>query len=152
MPTNALTSEDYKVKKILNTLFPEGWSFFTRSPQEEIADLYKIEKSQLHKLTIANGEPRNLFGMSRMSRRIGMELSIIAAGIPDSSWIEADQLNINLVIKEAYNLKCNNVSVKNLSNDEYLIAVYKKAPWTYARHPENFKMKYKLAKVKLEKQ
>lgn len=99
------------------------------------------------KLSAANGAPGNYFGLSRLSRKTGMELSLLANQIPDSAW------------KSTYNLyEVNDLKVHRITNTEnidllekgtYVIATYPPVPWSYARYPDHYKTKYKLAKIEI---
>ncbi|GAA0553438.1 SdpA family antimicrobial peptide system protein [Chitinophaga japonensis] len=146
MPSNALTPR-YKTRKLLNSLLPEGWSFFTRNPREEMADIYRVEGQYLVRITDCNSEPANFMGFSRKSRKAGMELSAIAGQVPARYWykyhaVYADPGKDVCAIKNRKDLHI-------LSPGMYVVAIYPPVPWTYARFPQHYTRTYKLAKIKI---
>lgn len=71
----------------MTKITPEGWGFFTRSPREEMVDIYKKEGESWSKIDIKNNSVSSFFGLSRRSRKIGMEISIMLSNIShDSLW------------------------------------------------------------------
>jgi antimicrobial peptide system SdpA family protein len=136
------------VKKTTNLLFPEGWSFFTRSPREELADIYKIsEDKSIDKISSQCASPGNFYGISRKSRKIGMELSTIVSKINDSSWVQMDiskagtdslpVLSIPLDSEAEYLLKGN-----------YILKAETPVPWAWSGN-KNTKSKTRVIRIKI---
>ncbi|MGI8950156.1 MAG: SdpA family antimicrobial peptide system protein [Chitinophagaceae bacterium] len=146
-PENALTP-NFETKRFLSSILPEGWSFFTRSPREEEADLYKIINDSLIEIINTNSEPLNFFGLSRQSRRIGMEVSMIANQIPDTVWKETTFVSCKLSTLNVFLIK-NKKNLYLLKSGTYLVSIHTLIPWAYAKFPTHYTTKYKLAKVRI---
>ena len=75
------------ITKKVSIFLPQGWGFFTKSPKEAEASIYKINTNNtLTLISINNASYLNHFGLSRKARKIGFEISQILKEIPDSSW------------------------------------------------------------------
>ncbi len=145
IPPNTLTPH-YEVLRIVNSLFPEGWSFFTRSPREEAADLYKIEGEKIKKVNFCNADPKNFFGLSRKSRRIGMEISLLASDIPNSAWKLVPDLSAEIVKDiPSSNKQYNGSSV--IKQGRYIVSVFKPIPWLWSKHVKKLHRKLKVTVV-----
>jgi antimicrobial peptide system SdpA family protein len=137
----------YNIKSIFNTLLPEGWGFFTRNPREPIVELYKIERERIVKITIQNGSSQNFWGISRKSRKIGMEMSMIAVLIKSESWY-GGKGNFRLNIpKSSYIIK--KPKLVYFLSGEYLVVSTDVIPWAWASHSEKIKSNYKIARVNI---
>ena len=67
-----------KLTANLRFFFPQGWSFFTRNPKEEQFNIYTISKEgSVSLLSCRHTSRKNLFGLGRLPRSIGREMSII---------------------------------------------------------------------------
>lgn len=137
-----------KTKEFVHLIFPEGWSFFTRSPREEMADIYLIEKNKnIKKLSSPCSAFGNLCGVSRKSRKIGMELSIIASKINDTLWLKQDipfenigSLPITKISDDAEN--------KYLTKGEYIIKAELPIPWAWTKS-KSTKPKVRIIRIKI---
>ncbi|PWW20129.1 SdpA family antimicrobial peptide system protein [Chryseobacterium sp. AG844] len=128
-----------KLKMQISTLFPEGWSFFTRDPREPLLEVYKIENNKLLYIPLSNSSKENWFGFSRKSRVQGYEASIIVSEAPSKLWIENTGNNyenhINDVAFSVKSKRSNNYFKKGL----YLFILKKPIPWAWANeHQEKF--------------
>ncbi|MBK7885301.1 MAG: SdpA family antimicrobial peptide system protein [Chitinophagaceae bacterium] len=107
--------------------------FFTRSPREEMADIYIIQKDKsIKKLSSQCSAFSNLCGVSRKSRKIGMELSIVASKINDSlwlkqevSWEDIEKLPVTKITMDTDN--------KYLVKGDYIINAVLPIPWAWAK-------------------
>lgn len=122
------------VKRVVNSFVPEGWSFFTRSPREEMADIYQITNHGLEKISMQCSSPRNLLGVSRKSRKIGMEISVVAARLQDSLWIKNKHVTD---IAKPTSLKINEVHIDAdmayLKKGDYVIEAFLPIPWAWSK-------------------
>ncbi|MDC8101450.1 SdpA family antimicrobial peptide system protein [Chryseobacterium rhizosphaerae] len=138
-----------KLKMQINTLFPEGWSFFTRDPQEPLLEAYKIENNKLLDIPLSNSSKENLFGFSRKSRVQGFEASIIISDVPSKLWIEDTGNNYEKHISDrAFSIrlkKSNNYFKKGL----YLFVLKKPIPWAWANKNQEKFTPYSSIKVNL---
>lgn len=87
VPNNVLElSRTSMPARVLASAFPQGWAFFTRSPQEEQMRVY-ADTSPLRPLDRAPyAEPRNAFGLDRSARMQTAELAAILAKLRDTDW------------------------------------------------------------------
>lgn len=60
----------YKVRSLASNFLPQGWGFFTKSFDKQNV-LYDAKSNEL--VSFTNGDSRNYFGFSKLSRRIGIE-------------------------------------------------------------------------------
>ena len=67
----------FEGKQYINAFFPQGWGFFTKDPREKMIELHIEENGHLKRIDFLNNSALNYFGLTRKSRRIGMDVSII---------------------------------------------------------------------------
>lgn len=82
-PTNVLSDQSREVESTrveLTLPLPQGWAFFTRSPQEPSLVLYKQDSSGQWERAddLPQSQAKNLFGWSRNQRAQSTELAVIA--------------------------------------------------------------------------
>ncbi|UAJ79156.1 SdpA family antimicrobial peptide system protein [Leifsonia sp. ZF2019] len=66
----------------LQVLVPQGWAFFTRSPQETSYVLYERVSGQWVRAdSLPQSESENLFGFSREQRAQGTEVGVLASSV-----------------------------------------------------------------------
>lgn len=87
LPDNVLElSQTSPPARILISAFPQGWAFFTRSPQEEQFRAYANEPP-LRSLSLSPySEPHNAFGLDRGPRKQAAELAAILSKVENSDW------------------------------------------------------------------
>lgn len=72
--------------RFLGAAFPQGWAFFTRSPQEEQWQVF-TDTSPPRKLSRSPySEPHNMFGLDKSVRKQGVELAGLLGKITDADW------------------------------------------------------------------
>ncbi|NMO13575.1 SdpA family antimicrobial peptide system protein [Pyxidicoccus fallax] len=71
-----------------STWAPEGWSFFTRNPQEPDIRLYSrgVDGTWMPSGLTPNSSPANLFGLRRGGRAQGMESALLLEHVAKESW------------------------------------------------------------------
>jgi antimicrobial peptide system SdpA family protein len=69
-------------------VWPQGWSFFTRSPAHLDFGAYRIDAAgRLHDAAIGPyARPGNAFGISRRARAQGPEMAIVTSEVPATAW------------------------------------------------------------------
>jgi len=139
---------DYRVANTMRALLPEGWSFFTRSPREEMADVYKVDSNAVNKLTDCNAEPSNLFGISRKSRKVGMDISFLA-NIPHIKWENLSRESDNIAFKDTFDCKWDS-RITTLKPGLYIISVYKPTPWAWRNTYPVLQKSYKVAMIRYD--
>lgn len=70
-----------------NFFVPQGWGFFTKNPREEVVLVYHQNKEKEWELqSIPNSSPKNMFGLSKRQRRMGMDLSFLLHQMKATKW------------------------------------------------------------------
>ncbi|UOQ71517.1 SdpA family antimicrobial peptide system protein [Hymenobacter cellulosilyticus] len=141
-----VTESSFKDNYDIFSFFPEGWGFFTRSPRGDKYVLYKVESAQsLTPVHFKNASAESLYGFSRKSRRVNMEIGRVASLVKmDSSWVRVednDQIIAAVkfhgreIARSAFNQK----QFRFIAPGTYILKKYKIAPWSWAKYPDNFK-------------
>jgi len=109
----------FTYKKPILALFPQGWGFFTKSCRDTLMDIYVMQPDKdFEKVTFSNHHWKNLLGVSRKSRRIAMDMAIIAQQITDIDTIRVQNWQ-NLYI------------AKSCLDCQWQLQVYYHTPWAY---------------------
>ena len=67
---------------LIQTLFPEGWKFYTANPREPRYLLFQRKDSQWVDASIGpNGRPSHYFGLNRKARAQGVEYGLLVTAI-----------------------------------------------------------------------
>lgn len=124
-------------------LIPEGWGFFTKDPKDYKYITYKIHNDRTELITTSNSNIRNIFGFSRVSRRIAVETSKIITSIKsDSDWLLLNNRDVirNFARNDQYinEIAFNKKQYHILKPGIYFIKKYKISPWMWAKYPNNF--------------
>lgn len=137
------------VKLVISTLFPEGWGFFTKNPREEFLELYRMENGKPISVIILNQSIENIFGLSRKSRLVGYEASMLAKDIPVNKWISNERKPIEAFanLKSSYTKPKGNF--RELVNGEYLLKVTKPVPFAWAKRNQEAHTPFKVIKVRI---
>jgi antimicrobial peptide system SdpA family protein len=77
-----------KTKSHLQTLLPQGWAFFTRSPKEKTINVYQIKNKSVENINYKSGDIQFLFGAKKNARMQMFEIGTILNQIPDSLWLK----------------------------------------------------------------
>jgi antimicrobial peptide system SdpA family protein len=76
-------STDTEARRSLQVLVPQGWAFFTKSPEGASLIPYQETPAGWRRAdSLPQSSSSNLFGLSRNQRSQGTELAIIAAAVP----------------------------------------------------------------------
>jgi antimicrobial peptide system SdpA family protein len=126
---------------------PEGWGFFTKSPQDEMVDLYVNESGQWSKIDLRVNRPTYYFGTSREARMLGFEISILLSKIEsDSLWLE--NTNIDSIDFPTEFINVNNQYLNLLKDGEYALVKRKIVPWAWRNIVTNKQVKYEILGIK----
>lgn len=87
-PENVLTTEWQKsVKAGVQTVLPEQWGFFTRSPREDELLPYQYSSNEWASASAyPHSRARYLFGWNRASRAQGIEIGVLYREVADETW------------------------------------------------------------------
>ena len=142
-----LNTPNYAVKQLFNLSAPEGWGFFTRSPREEMVDVYAVENNKIKKFMQKNGHYSNFFGVSRLSRTIGMETSILLSKVNDSMW--SDNVDISNIKIPSQNYTLDNESLHFLKSGDYVFVKRKTVPWAWRKNVQQTNIPYEITHIKV---
>jgi len=139
----------YEAKKTFLSLSLQGWGFFTRNPREEVVDIFKIEGHRLKKMTVINASASNYFGMSRKSRKIGMEVSVILGKLKkkEGEWKRMTKNEPMLHGDPIVPLESSNLHY--LSKGEYLLTKRVTTPWAWYNKKNNF-IPYEAVRISID--
>ncbi len=148
IPFNPISPKG-RYKNFFHTLFPQGWSFFTRNPKENRLIIFRLKSNyKLKEIDIRNSAPNNYYGISRLNRIKGIELSMIDSQVGPNSWVqcdtEKDQKNAidTLMPQIVINRTCIN-SLCGL----YILKKESPIPWAWHKNANRLEMPAKIAKV-----
>lgn len=81
------TSWQQSVKAPVQTVMPEQWGFFTRSPREDELLSYRQNSGRWSSASMyPHSQARYLFGWNRVSRAQGIEIGMLFAEVTDREW------------------------------------------------------------------
>ncbi len=149
--SNEIVYSNKKYKKTIAAIVPQGWGFFTKSPKEQTYVCYKFYKGAYVPVTLANFSAGNLFGLSRKSRVVGYETSMLLekiAGIP--GWNNGKGEH-HLLHKPAatYPLRIEK-HLNHFENGKYLFIRYYTIPWAWNGQGQEKNRPYEYLEIELE--
>ncbi|UZT99069.1 SdpA family antimicrobial peptide system protein [Chryseobacterium fluminis] len=131
------------IQKTFRTLLPEGWSFFTRSPREDMVTIYKIVENKPIKINSLSSNAENFFGLSRKSRKLGYDLSIILSTFQRITWIKINSLeNIKIEQQKFKKINKNQLQINTLDKGYYMIVSQPVIPWAWSKYPSRVRKQY----------
>lgn len=148
MKSQLILAENHK--EFINKIFPQGWGFFTKDPQDFELNIYKIRNGKLEKIKTLNQSLENKFGFSRSSRMIGYEMSTIAQEIKSTEWIQNTDNNIYSSLKNSTIVINNKVKFRYFSRGSYLIQLYKPVPYAWAKQNQEKYNPFSVAKIQIQ--
>ncbi len=142
-------SLSHKESKLVFTLMPQGWGFFTRNPRELQTLIYHKTENGYELVNKSGSEPEYLFGLSRVSRRKNIEFGQIFSNIPDSLWIDCPSKMIS---------DCDPKATHNFSNQylnpicvgDFLLISQEPIPWAWSKSYYDIKMPFKYCKIHVD--
>jgi hypothetical protein len=118
------------VKKVINYLIPQGWSFFTRSPREDLVEIAILnDEIQDYIYYDLRSRSKSYYGLDRINRYIAYEISMILEGLKfkyksDNIFNDPKYRDSTLVIT--------NNKLKYLPKSTYKLTLRKVKPWAWA--------------------
>ncbi|MDO5750508.1 MAG: SdpA family antimicrobial peptide system protein [Rothia sp. (in: high G+C Gram-positive bacteria)] len=125
---------DNNTQENINTIYPQGWSFFTKDVREEIPYIYKIDEDRLIKLFPDAFTFENSFGVSRLHRTGNLDLAILMKKI-DEAKIQGEPCTINHIVACSSNIPESNILKLSIQHDSNLcgyIIIERRTPLPYA--------------------
>lgn len=138
-------------KRIVYSIVPQGWAFFTRNPREAQVLLYEIKDNKPQKINHLHSSGCNLMGLNRRSSVYISEIQLVRAELSDSlfSDTEWNYQNSSLgYIPEKQYIVRNKVSNPLLCG-EYLLVLQQPIPWAWSSKIKTMKMPAKIIRIKL---
>lgn len=137
-------------KEFISKVFPQGWGFFTKDPQDFELSIYRIKNNKLEPIKMSNQSLKNYFGFSRSARIIGYEMSTVVKELTTNNWIKNANGNIYSHLNDStINIKSTHL-FKYLTTGEYLIKLYKPIPYAWAQQNQENYNPFSIAKIKIK--
>ncbi|WET67880.1 SdpA family antimicrobial peptide system protein [Sphingobacterium sp.] len=141
----------YDYKKKVGLLWPQGWGFFTKNPREALVDVYFVDSHDTLKVNFKNFSKENYFGLSRKSRYLNYELSLMLNEISRSSWQQQisnkyfpNQLQADTVIMKQ--------RLSYFKPGEYYFVQHKQIPLLWQGNDQDKNVPYLFAHIVLKQQ
>jgi len=139
-----------KTSDNISYVFPEGWGFFTKSPRDTLLDIYSLETTGISKYNAKNFSSANTFGLSRKTRIVGYEGSLVAGLIPRSAWKTTTNEFFNEIENDTSVSLTLDYSFNHFSKGTFLFVQYEPMPYAWAKNNQEKNQKIKYAKVLLK--
>lgn len=127
-------------KIFIITAFPQGWCFFTRSPQEKSIHLYDVNNGKPSPYDLRGFNSEFFWGFSRKNRLVSMEIgNILGTHInPDSVISYRKHCYASTSLNELLNidtLKYNHFTLNNVMilKGKYILEIDDFIPWSLRR-------------------
>jgi antimicrobial peptide system SdpA family protein len=130
---------NHSVKNVVKAVFPQGWGFFTKDPQEKSVDIYLDSGEGRVRISTPNQSASNYWGFSRKSRMIGMEVSTVLSlvGQRQPSWCVIKDAKRHLAAGgSSWVLK--SPKLHYLTPGNYVLVRRSITPWAWYDQPGNF--------------
>ena len=139
----------HSIKKEVNIAFPEGWGFFTKNPRDLHLEIYKIEAGNIKSISICNHSLSNFLGLSRKSRVIGYEASMLANKVKKEQWKDSDGTSLEKFVYESI-IEIQSISnFKYFTEGDYIIKLYEPIPYAWVKENQEEFNPYKIARIKV---
>lgn len=136
---SAAIKPNKQTQLIINQLYPQSWGFFSKDPESEILNVYDAHFSKV--LDWPNNKIKHLFGLNRIGRGQGIELSFIFPQLPTKDKWEDFKGNENPDDFIFHKVK-NKVKHPTLEG-KYIITYEKVTPWAWAKYTDKKRSKVK---------
>jgi antimicrobial peptide system SdpA family protein len=119
--------DDYEKNNIMS-FFPQGWSFFTRDPREDLYVLFRVDSSKITKVNLISSSNEYFWGLSRKNRIIAYEMSLIQKDFKEKDFSYIKRGDFSSVSKTKF---IPNLNLQTISNGTYIIEIYPPIPWAW---------------------
>jgi antimicrobial peptide system SdpA family protein len=150
LPQNVINSSN--TKNAMMKIFPQGWSFFSKSPRDE--EFLILDSKGKQAVAWPNNSLKNLFGINRHGRAQGIEAGVLAFQADKDLWKSCDE-NINkCVYKSKDAIKMGNPSPNPTLCGRFTILRRAPVPWAWANltSPSDQPSSYVEVEVKCSKE
>lgn len=124
-----IQTQKYFITKLVNKISPQGWGFFTRSPREDLVDVFMLNNDFIAlEFMPQNSAPSNFWGLDKKTRMKGFETSIILDAIKQEKWYNSKQENpsfIQIKLPTLHYFK---------KDTKYVLVKYKTIPYLWQKY------------------
>lgn len=128
IPYNLVTGNLKKIK-LISTVSPQGWGFFTKSPREENIYIYSLNDNLVKNEMPTNSHYSNYFGISKKSRMVGYEVSMILTQLKHEKWSSFNGVFVN----DKKGIIVDNSNLHFLKNGKYALVKEKITPYLWRK-------------------
>ena len=128
IPYNLITGNLKKIK-FISTVSPQGWGFFTKSPREDNVYIYSLTNSLVKSEMQPNNHYSNYFGISKKSRMVGYEVSMILTQLKHEKWSFFNGTFAN----DKKSINVDNSNLHFLKNGKYALVKEKITPYLWRK-------------------
>lgn len=145
LPYNPLTPP-LTYKTYVVSVFPQGWGFFTRAPQESNLYIYVQEGDTWKNASrMPNSSLQNLLGLKRSARSQGSESGILINTLAEKGivWHEAKSMGHLKSLADTAHIET--IQIKNTVKNTTLcgalwFVTQGPIPWAWSKHADNIDM------------
>lgn len=144
IPSNTFQLSSSNLNDLLVKIFPQGWAFFTKNPQEESFDYYIYEKGLIKKFDLIKNRFDDYLGFKREKREFISKLVSTVSGIDKNKWIKINQNKILITnISSDDNIfVIKNDILNSICNKKIIFIKKKPIPWTWRNLKNSSLVKY----------
>ena len=141
----------HNYKRLVYTLVPQGWAFFTRNAREAQTMVYRVNGDQLELLHHRHSCWHNFFGLSRRTTVYFSEIQGIRSQLTDTDFMSSKW---NFQANKTGEFPTEKVEVKNnianpLLCGDYVLVFQKHVPWAWSKNIDKIDMPAKVARVEV---
>ncbi|QKE10788.1 SdpA family antimicrobial peptide system protein (plasmid) [Bacillus cereus] len=144
IPENPL-SLSKNSSRLIKTIIPQGWGFYSKNPRDEMIFIYDMEKKEILS-DWPNNKVKNLFGLSREGRGKGVEAGLLFSKIGTSKWTTCNK-KPEECLENLDSVVVNNTTPYPSLCGDIGIGKQKPVPWIWGRN-KNIEMPSKVVRVK----
>lgn len=139
---------DHELRHSISMLFPQGWSFFTKSPRDESLMVYRIVDGKTEAIPVNNHDNRG-FGLSRTTRLIGYEASMIINEVPPASWKTFKNKPISAFVNDSAVVVKQQEGFHHLLEGEYIFKLFKVIPFAWAGQQQAENNPFRITRISI---
>ncbi|ORM30125.1 SdpA family antimicrobial peptide system protein [Williamsia sp. 1135] len=135
LPKSAVTLpfQDSAPAKASVNVFPQGWAFFTKSPRDEVIQVFRRDGDDLELASRTPiSAPHNAFGLDRLPRKQGTEFAGLIGSAPtDQQWNNCE-LDLDACLSPTWpKVPVDNPSPGPTYCGDIYIVGYSATPWAW---------------------
>lgn len=136
------------VRHELLIVMPQGWSFFTRNPREPVDTVYVRRSDGWRVHSFTNNSVRNLLGISREARGVGIELQPLLRGVAEDEWTDCNGAPLKcLTAASRHPVYVESTSLLKSVCGDAAVVRGPPVPWAWSREYGNIEMPAKILRL-----